>query len=142
MPRPRLSEAQLQRRLEACRADYEATKAALAEVGFICEGSLAQIYTCCRNPNCRCADPARRHGPYWQLTWKQDGKTVSRRLSAEEARLYAEWIDNRRQLEAVIAEMRSISRRAGECLLADIGKPLHGPARAPRPRRSAPRRRS
>jgi len=122
------------------RTYYDATKAALAEVGFICEGSLARIYTCCRNPNCRCADPARRHGPYWQLTWKQDGRTVSRRLSAEEAPLYAEWIDNRRRLEAVITEMRSISRHAGQQLLAEIGKPLHGPDRAARSLRSPPRR--
>lgn len=138
MAAPRLSQAQ--QRLEACRADYEAAKAKVAQVGFLCEGSLAEIRTCCRNPNCRCADPARRHGPYWQLTWKEAGKTVSRRLSAEEARLYAEWIDNRRQLEAVIAEMQTISRRADEYLLAEIGKPLHAPARTPRPRRSPQRR--
>src|SRR5437764_2864995 len=106
MSERRLSNADLARALRKCQADYDAAKARLSEVGFICEGSLSRIYTCCRNPNCRCADPARRHGPYWQLTWKQAGKTVSRRLSAEEARLYAEWIDNRRTLESVIQEMK------------------------------------
>jgi hypothetical protein len=135
MPQPRLSQPQLQAGLERCRADYQAAKARLAEVGFICEGSLSRIYTCCRNPNCRCADPARRHGPYWQLTWKQAGKTVSRRLSEEEARLYAEWISNRRRLEAVLQEMKDVSRRAGQQLLADIGRTLQGPPwRPPRHR--------
>src|SRR5438094_6631908 len=122
-----LSRAEQEGALRRCQADYDAAKARLAHVGFLCEGSLAEIYTCCRNPNCRCADPARRHGPYWQLTWKQAGKTVSRRLSAEEARLYAEWIDNRRTLESVIQEMKNVSRRAGQQLLSDIGRTLQGP---------------
>jgi hypothetical protein len=53
-------------------------------VGFICQGSLSQVDTCCKSPNCRCADPARRYGAYWLRTWKEAGKVVSRRLSAEE----------------------------------------------------------
>lgn len=134
MAKRRLSQPQLQRRLEQCRADYDAAKRRLDEVGFIGEGSLSEIYTCCRNQNCRCADPAQRHGPYWQLTWKESGKTVSRRLSAQEARLYGEWIANRRQLEAMVREMQGISRRAAEHLLADIGRPLQGPQRPPQRR--------
>ena len=140
MPGPRLSPAQLEARLEGCRAGYEAAKSRLAEVGFICEGSLSQVYTCCKNPNCRCADPARRHGPYWLLTWKEAGKTVSRRLSAEEARLYGEWVDNRRKLDSVVRQMRAVSRRAGQYLLADIGRPLQGPP--PRPVRTSRRSRT
>ena len=133
----RLSKADLDRALQACQADYDAAKARLAAVGFICGGSLSEIYTCCRNPNCRCADPTRRHGPYWQLTWKQAGKTVSRRLSAQEAELYRQWIANRRQLEAAIAQMQDVSRRARQQILADMGRPLHGPSRPRSRHRSA-----
>ena len=140
MPGPRLSPAQLEARLERCRSDYEAAKSRLAEVGFICEGSLSEVYTCCKNPNCRCADPARRHGPYWLLTWKEAGKTVSRRLSSEEASLYSEWVDNRRKLDSVVREMQAASRRARDYLLADIGRPLQGPP--PRPARPSRRSRT
>lgn len=138
MRKQRPSNAELTRVLRQCQADYDAAKARLAEVGFICEGSFAEIYTCCRNPNCRCADPARRHGPYYQLTWKVRGKTVSRRLSAEQAALYREWIANRRQLEAVVRQMQGISRRAGEHLMAELGHPLQGP-KPPRSRRRSDR---
>ena len=94
----------LERRLERLRADYEAAKARIAEVGFTCEGSLIERYTTCNNPNCRCSDPQKRHGPYWQLSWKQGGKTVSKLLSAEDAAHYQEWITNRRHLEAALDE--------------------------------------
>jgi hypothetical protein len=103
-------------------------------VGFTCEGSLVQRYTSCHNPRCRCADPDQRHGPYWQLSWKTGGKTVSRLLSAEEAELYQEWIANRRHFEAVLGEMRDLSRQAGEHIAAQAGRAFHGPDRRRRRR--------
>jgi hypothetical protein len=137
MTERRPSPKQLERRLERIRADYEKAKAKLSKIGFTCEGSLVERYTTCNNPNCRCADPAQRHGPYWQLSWKQAGKTISRIIPAEDAALYREWIDDRRRLEAALEQMRDLSRQAGEQILATKGRPLHGPQR-PRPgRRSA-----
>ena len=136
MTERRPSPKQLERRLERLRADYEAAKAKVAEVGFTCEGSLVCRYTTCNNPNCRCRDPEQRHGPYWQLSWKQGGKTVSKLLSAEDAALYQQWIANRRRLEVALEQMRDLSHQAGEQILAGAGRPFHGPER-PRPRRSA-----
>lgn len=134
MARPRLSRAELERRIEACRGDYEAAKAALAEVGFTCEGSLVTRYRSCGNPNCCCVDPDQRHGPYYQLSWKQEGKTMSRLLAEDEADLYREWIGNRRRLQAALDTMRDISHRAGIYTLQRDGRTLQGPDR-PRRRR-------
>jgi Family of unknown function (DUF6788) len=133
MTERRPSPKQLERRLERLRVDYEKAKARIAEIGFTCEGSLLERYTTCNNPNCRCADPNQRHGPYWQLSWKEGGKTVSKLFSAEDAALYREWIANRRHLEAELQQMRDLSRQAGEQILASRGRPFHGPQR-PRPR--------
>lgn len=138
MTERRPSREQLERRLERLRADYEKAKARIAEVGFTCEGSLVERYTTCNNPNCRCQDPDQRHGPYWQLSWKDGGKTVSKLLPAEDAALYREWIDNRRRLQAALEQMRELSRQAGEQILADRGRPFHGPNR-PRPQRRSAR---
>ena len=137
MTERRLSRQELQRRLDRCRADYDAAKARLAEVGFICEGSLVERYTSCGNPNCRCAEPDSRHGPYYQLSWKEAGKTVSRLLSADDARLYGEWIANRRRLESALEDMKDLSRQAGEYMLATEGRGFQGPRRPRRQRRSA-----
>ena len=137
MTERRLSRQELQRRLDRCRADYDAAKARLAEVGFICEGSLVERYTSCGNPNCRCAEPDGRHGPYYQLSWKEAGKTVSRLLSADDARFYAEWIANRRRLESALEDMKDLSRQAGEYMLATEGRGFQGPRRPRRQRRSA-----
>ena len=107
------------------------------EMTDACEGSLIERYTTCNNPNCRCRDPEQRHGPYWQLSWKEHGKTVSKLISAEDAALYQQWIANRRRLEAALQQMRDLSRQAGEQILASQGRPFHGPKRPQRRRRSA-----
>jgi hypothetical protein len=100
--------------LKQLENDYQAAKTRLAAIGFTCEGSLIERYTSCKNPNCRCAHPDQRHGPYWQISWKENGKTVSKMLPTEDAVLYQEWIANRRALEQILNEMRDISRAAGE----------------------------
>ena len=109
----------LQKQLQACRQDYRRIKARIRQVGFICEGSLVERWTQCGKPNCRCrSDPQQRHGPYFQLSWKEEGKTVVRRLTPEHAQLYRQWIANRRLLESIIDAMQIVSRRAGRCMLA------------------------
>jgi hypothetical protein len=140
MTKRRLSASELRAALAACRADYEAAKARIAEVGFTGEGSLVERYTRCNNPNCRCVEPEGRHGPYYQLSWKEAGRTVSRLLSAEEAALYRTLIDNRHQLESILAEMRELSRQAGEYLAAEEGRAFQGPRRRRRSGSRKPRR--
>ena len=100
-------------------ADYEQRyrelAAQLAEIGLISSGSITRRYTVCGTPGCRChADPPQRHGPYYQWTAKENGKTVTRRLSASEAKLYQEWIANDRRMRHLIAQMRQVAAKASE----------------------------
>lgn len=72
----------------------------------------------CGKPNCACAnDRASRHGPYFQLSWKEKGKTVSRRLIPEHAALYRQWVANRQRLQSIIQKMQQVSRKARGHLL-------------------------
>lgn len=119
---------QLERRLRAARRDYERVKQQILEVGFICEGSLVQRFMPCGKTGCRCADPGQRHGPYWQLSWKEGGKTVSRRLSPEHAALYQQWIANRHQLETLVKQMQAVSRTARQHLLDDAATTTTAPS--------------
>lgn len=108
-------------------ADYERRYRELLEeitkLGFIRQGSLASRYNYCGKSNCRChADPPQPHGPYFQWTAKVNGKTINRRLSAKEAELYAEWINNDRRLRALIDELRDVAEQATDLILEDKAK--------------------
>jgi hypothetical protein len=98
---------------------YRALAARLGGLGFISPGSLVRRYTYCGKPGCRCqADPPRPHGPYYQLTRKIAGKTITRRLTSAQAARYAEWTANQRELRRTVAEMEAISAQAAELILS------------------------
>jgi uncharacterized protein DUF6788 len=92
----------------------------LMPTGLISSGSVTIRFAPCGKPGCHChGDPPQLHGPYWQWTTKVNGKTVTRNLDRSQARLYQEWIANRRRLLGVVAEMEEVSRQAAELLLAE-----------------------
>lgn len=120
------------RELDRYQTRLRALAQELTTIGFISRGSLIRRHMRCGTPSCRCqADPPQLHGPYWQWTTKQGGKTVTRRLSEKEARLYRAWIANRRRLERIVAQMEGVSRRAAPALLRNAS----GPTSTTRPRR-------
>ena len=96
----------------------------ITEIGYIAAGSITRRYTRCGTTGCRChADPPQPHGPYWQWTAKINGKTVTRRLTDTEARLYQQWIDNDRQLRALIEQMRDVSAKATRLIMQGVESP-------------------
>jgi hypothetical protein len=131
-------------RLGSCERRYRDLARRLSEIGWIASGSLGLRADRCGKPNCACAsDPARRHGPYWHLTAKVDGKTVNKRLREHEAQLYQQWIANDRTVRAVLAEMRAIAAEAQALILAEQASDGtgRGPgATSPETRRTATRR--
>ena len=94
---------------------YRQLAAQLADIGMISAGSLTRRYTRCTSPGCKCrADPPQPHGPYWQWTRKIDGKTITRRLTPTEAKLYHRWIANDRRMRRIIEQMRTIAAKAAD----------------------------
>ena len=128
--------AQTQRQLASYKRRYRALARQLAEVDYIASGSVANRFRRCGRATCPCAsDPSRLHGPYWQFTAKVDGRTVNKRLSEPEARLYEEWISNDRTVRALLAEMREVAAEAQALILEDANG-----AAAPQTHQAAPRR--
>lgn len=93
------------------QAEQARIAAELAEVGFVLPGSLAERRLSCTHTGCHChGSPPQLHGPYWYLTRKVSGKTVTRMLSAEQAEKSP---GAHRQRPATCAPSRTTSRRSG-----------------------------
>jgi len=106
------SKRNLSERMEAYQEKYRKITAKLSDIGFIWPGHIQRRYLTCGKPNCVCHhDPEARHGPYAYWTSKETGKTVSRMLRPEEADLLEQWIVNRRELEAVVRQMKGLSKK-------------------------------
>ena len=108
--RSRPKPAAHERALGHYRKRYEALKAKLRALGYICRGSISRPWLTCGKPSCAChSDPAQRHGPYTYWTRKVGGKTQSRMLDDPLARLYEEGIRNHRKLDLLIEQMGELS---------------------------------
>ena len=106
------SKRNLNQRMQAYQEKYRKIAAKLSDIGFIWPGHIQRRYLTCGKPNCVChTDPEAKHGPYAYWTSKETGKTVSRMLRPEEADLLEQWIVNRRELEAVVRQMKGLSKK-------------------------------
>ena len=105
-------------RLTRYAAELARLTATLADIGFIWQGTIQWRRLKCGKQNCACqTNPDARHGPYAYWTTKKEQKTVSKILTAEEASLYEEWIENRRQLDKIVKQMKRLSRKAAPAAL-------------------------
>jgi hypothetical protein len=118
---------------------YEALARSLGAIGYFRRGSLVRRFTYCGKAGCACqASPPTPHGPYYQWTRKVAGKTVTVRLTAEQAQHVKQWIATARKLDSILAQMERLSLRATERLLQAVppasskAKPRRAPAKRPR----------
>lgn len=108
-----------EQRLATYERRYRELAAQLADIGMISAGSLTRRYTRCTSPGCKCrADPPQPHGPYWQWTRKINAKTITRRLTPAEAKLYRRWIANDRRMRRIIDQMRTVAAKAADIHLS------------------------
>ena len=67
----------------------------------------------CGKAHCACStDPAKRHGPYYEWTYKAQGKTVNVRLTAEAAPLIQSAAKQYRKLKSILTRLEKLSRQA------------------------------
>ncbi len=65
----------------------------------------------CGKARCACAsDPTKRHGPYFELTYKANGKTVNVKLSPEAAPLYKAAAQQYRKLKTLLNRLDKLSK--------------------------------
>ena len=85
----------------------------LLELEYFLKGTVLKRMMKCGRPQCACHhDPAKRHGPYFQWTYKVNGKTVTVKLSAKSALLYKAATKQQRKLKTVLAKLERLSRTA------------------------------
>ena len=102
---------------------FAQTKRELLEIEYFVKGTVSKRMMKCGQPHCAChQDPAKRHGPYFEWTYKLSGKTVNVKLTAEAASLYKAATKQQRKLKAVLSKLERLSRTA----LAGLAKHAQG----------------
>lgn len=92
---------------------FRELKQQLSELEFFAKGTVLARMVKCGKPQCACnAEPSKRHGPYYEWTYKADGKTVNVHLTAESAPLYQAAAKQYKKLKKLLERMEKASRQA------------------------------
>jgi hypothetical protein len=103
MPGPRKSLAQT----------FAELKQELQKLEYFCKGTVMARRMKCGQPSCAChTDPAKRHGPYWEWTYKAQAKTVNVRLRPASGPIYKTASQQHRKLKSLLRRLEKLSRTA------------------------------
>lgn len=101
------------RRARSHAQRFAALKRELLDLNYFCKGTVLKRTMKCGNLRCPChRDPAKRHGPYWECTYKIQNKTVNLKLYPETLPLYRSAIQQSRKLKSLLQQMEKLSRSA------------------------------
>jgi len=109
-----------QENLEKLQRRYARLAARLAKVGPIVQGTITERTITKQDPNAK--QRTKTIGPYYQWTFKRKGKTVTVNLSGSQAKAFQRAIDRNRKLEAILQEMRRLSRTIFEATTKGVKK--------------------
>jgi hypothetical protein len=89
--------------IRALETKIEAIQQKLVSLGELRPGSLSKQYNVCGNPRCRCkADPPRKHGPYYQLSFTRKGKSGTRFIKKSHVARVRKHLKNYARLRTLI----------------------------------------
>lgn len=111
-----------------------AIKSELAALGPLHPGSISRQYNVCGNPTCRCkADPAHRHGPYYQLSYAYQRKSTSTFVREPDLAAVEQQLRNYERLRALVDEWVGLSIERARLLRALRNQKSTGKIRAAKP---------
>ena len=93
-------------------ARIAAIQAQLVRLDQISSGTLHTRTKVCGKPNCRCAqDPADRHGPYYEWSWREGNRGVHLIITRDQARALRRALRNYRKARSLLAKWEEESAR-------------------------------
>jgi len=105
---------------ENMKKRYERLSARVAKLGPVLQGTITERTISRADP--RKPGEQKTYGPYYQWTFKRDGKTATVNLSASQAKVYQRAINNHRKLEEITQEMRELSLQILEATTTGVVK--------------------
>jgi len=92
---------------------FRSLKQEILQLDYFCKGTVLKRRMKCGRKQCAChRDPTKRHGPYFECTYKIRNKTVNLKLYPEVAPLYRAAIRQYRRLKSLLGRMERLSRSA------------------------------
>jgi len=90
---------------------FRELKREFQQLEYFCKGTVLKRMMKCGKAGCACRDdPTKRHGPYFEWTYKAKGKTVNVKLTPEAAPMYRAASQQYRKLKSLLNRLERLSR--------------------------------
>ena len=107
------------RKIPALEAEIWEIKEQLAGITDLHPGSLSEQYNVCGNPSCRCkADPPRKHGPYYQISFTRKGGSRTKFVKKRQVAAVRKQLKNYIRLRSLVERWVDLSIQLCELRLA------------------------
>jgi hypothetical protein len=109
--------------LQRLKKRRDRAAARLAKAGLLLQGNITERTITREDP--KDPDHPKTIGPYYQWTFKRNAKTVTINLSAAQVKPFQKAIDNNRRIEALLTEMRELSRQILDATTKSVQRRNH-----------------
>ena len=90
---------------------FRELKQEFQQLEYFCKGTLLRRMMKCGKAQCACRqDPAKRHGPYFEWTYKAKGKTVNVKLTPEMMPMFRAASQQYRKLKSLLNRLERLSQ--------------------------------
>jgi Family of unknown function (DUF6788) len=90
---------------------FRTLKREFQQLEYFCKGTLLKRMMKCGKAHCACRhDPAKRHGPYFEWTYKAKGKTVNVKLTRDVMPMFRAASHQYRQLRSLLNRLETLSQ--------------------------------
>ena len=114
-------------------------KAQLMALSHLRPGSLSEQYNVCGTPGCQCkADPPRKHGPYYQVSFTWQGRSKSQFVRREQVARVRQHLRNYQRLRALVEQWIAAGLELSRLRLTEASVSASAATRSPRKTRAQP----
>ena len=90
---------------------FQALKREFHQLEYFCKGTLLKRMMKCGKAQCACRqDPDKRHGPYFEWTYKAKGKTVNVKLTRDVMPIFRAASHQYRKLRSLLNRLETLSQ--------------------------------
>ncbi len=96
-----------EKKIKNIQAEIKEVKKKLTKLGIMHPGSISTQYNVCGNPSCACKNKEnpKKHGPYYQLSFSNKGKSTTRFIKEDEIKKIKKQVESYKNFKKLNTEL-------------------------------------
>ncbi len=118
--------SEVEEEIDEIKVSIKEIKKKLLKLGIMHPGSINTQYNVCGNANCACKNKEnpKKHGPYYQLSYSNKGRSTTRFIKEEEVKKTRKQVENYKTFKKLNIELVNLNVELVKALRMEVKKEL------------------